>query len=313
MKRRAASPPARNRRAPAARSSREQLLDVRVRRSTALRQRNHRALSVIFGIVLWVALAAGTVFGFRAITNKFFLENPEYNLRVVTANLDDLMSKDDALRISGIVPGRNIFRTDLGAAERAFRAIDQIDTVTIQRDWPDTITIKLTKRAPVAWLARAGGDFSADHALLLDAAGHTMRPYRVEPEYWRLPVIFISDPALIEQRDALAVADLQAALDLLAARAQRPASLLGIRSINVTKGYSLDVTDANKATITFAPQDPGPQLDRLQKLLENCRETGRQLDTVNLIPKKYTPVRFLLVSMQDAPAPSGRTNRKSAN
>ncbi len=81
----------------------------------------------------------------------------------------------------------------------------------------DTLTIKLTKREPVAWLARAGdGETSAGRGLLLDAAGRTMQPYRIEPEYWRLPVIYVADPALVQQGDILSAADLHSALDLLA-------------------------------------------------------------------------------------------------
>lgn len=315
MKRRAEIPLPRNRRAPA-RSSRAQLLDVRVRQSTARRQRKSRVFGVVFGILLWVSVAAGAVYGFREITNRFFLQNPEYNLRVVDAQLDDLMSKDDALRVSGLTPGTNIFRLDLGVAEQAFRKIDQVDTVTIQRDWPDTVRITVTKRIPVAWLAKAGDNFSADRALLLDAAGGAFKPYRVEPEYWRLPVIFAPDPTLVQSGDILAAADLKAALDLLAARAVRPSSLLSIRSIDISKAYALEVTDANKAKLIFSPENPGIQIDRVQKLLENCRETGRQLDTVNLIPKKYTPVRFMLVSLQDdaeKPAADAKPNRKLKN
>ncbi len=304
--------PTRNRRAPVARSSRDHLLDVRVRRSTAQRQRKSRVWRVMFGVTLWIAVAVGLVSGFRAVTNKFFLQNPEYNLRVVETDLDDLMTHDEAIRLSGLTMGANVFRLDLGAAERAFRGIDQIDTVSIQRNWPDTVRIRLRKRVPIAWLARAGADFSTDRALLLDAAGRTMKPYRVESAYWRLPVIFATDPDLIARGDLLAVADLHAALDLLTARAQRPQSLLNIRSIDITQGYALEVVDDSRAHLTFSPRDPGAQLDRVRKLLENCRETGRQLDTVNLIPKKYTPVRFMLVSLQGPPAPTGSSKPKKA-
>ncbi len=314
MMRRDPSLPPRNRRVTASRTPREHQLDVRVRQSTARRQRKNRALGIVFGFLLWTGVASGAVYGFHAITQKFFLQNPEYNLRVVDTQLDDLMTKDEALRLSGLELGKNIFTIDLGAAERAFRKIDQISTVTIQRDWPDTVTIKLTKRVPVAWLARAGENFSTDSALLLDAQGSPMRPYRIEPEYWRLPVILASDPALIQKGDILAFADLKAALDLLAARAARPDSLLNIRSIDITRAYALEVTDETNAKLTFSPQDPGTQIDRVQKLLENCRETGRQLDTVNLIPKKYTPVRFMLVSLQEPSTPAlEQTNRKARN
>ena len=312
MPRRVQANPA-NRRIPPARQTRGHVLDVRVRRATARRERKHRVLRAVAGVTLWLSLAAGLAYGFHEITQRFFLQNPEYNLRVVDTELDGLLTPEEVIRLTGLRPGTNIFRLDLAGAERALRAIDQIATASVQRDWPDTVRITITKRHPVAWLTAAGRDFAAEEARLLDADGRTMRPYRIEPEYWRLPVIFAQDPALIEQGDPLATADLRAALDLLAARADRPDHLLEIRSIDITKGFALTVTDANKARLVFAPEDPGDQLDRVQKLLENCQETGRQLDSVNLIPKKYTPVRFMLVSLPEPPLESAQPRRKAAN
>jgi cell division septal protein FtsQ len=285
------------------------LLDVRVRRSTAKRQRRHRVIHTIFAFTVWISLAVGAGYGFHAVVNKFFLQNPEYNLRVVDTDLDGLMTKEEAMQIAGIQTGKNIFRVDLGAAERELQKIEQIDKVIIQRDWPDRISIRITKRIPIAWLARAGTEDDS-HSLLLDAQGNTMKPYRVEPEYWHLPVIFAPNLELIQKRDMLAVADLQAALDLLAARAKQSDSLLSIVSVDISKGYALEVVDADKARISFPPRDPAKQLERLQKLLVSCRDTGRKLEAVNLIPPKYTPVRFLLASANEAPTPETPPTKK---
>jgi hypothetical protein len=70
------------------------------------------------------------------------------------------------------------------------------------------------------------------------------------------------------------------------------------------------VTDASKTLVTFAPQNFPEQIDRLQKLLEHCRETGRQIESVNVIPQRYTPVRFLLASAQEA-VPAKKTSREA--
>jgi Cell division septal protein len=292
--------PAVNRRSPASRSARSHVLDVRVRRSTARRQRNHRVMRTVLYVTLWVGLAVATWIGFNAVTKKFFLENPTYDLRTVDADLDGLMSHEEALEMTGIELGKNIFKIDLAAAEKALRGIEQVATVAIRRDWPDRISLKVTRRVPVAWLARAGdGAFNADHAWLLDAAGSPMKAFRVDPEYWRLPVIYAPNPQAIRDGDALACADLRAALDILAENSRRPGSLLELRSIDISKGYAFLATDANNASITFAPTDPAGQLDRLETLLENCRATGRTIESVNLIPKKYIPVRFLLASSNE--------------
>ncbi len=290
----------------------EHLLDVRVRRSTAVRQRRFRVLSTALSVTLWISLAVGAGLGFHAVVNKFFLQNPEYDLRIVDVELDGLMSRDEATQIAGIEIGANIFRVDLAAAEQALRAIDQVATVTLERTWPDKITIRLTKRIPVAWIAPAGiDDPHYNRSLLLDAEGRTIKPYRVEPDYWRLPLIFVTDPYLTQQDDLLARADLKAALDLLAARAAQPDSLLDIISIDATKGFALEVMDADKARFIFPPENPAAQLERLQKLLVNSRDNGRQIESVNLIPKKYTPVRFVLAAAQEpTPAPTRKKNSR---
>lgn len=302
-KRRTAATPAKtppNRRAsrPRAQRTRNHLLDVRVRRSTATRARNRRITNIVVRLLLVFAIVAAAYFGFLAVTDKFFLANPDYNLAHVTADTDGLMSEDEVLGITGVALGTNIFKVDIGAAELRLRAIDQIDTVRIERHWPDTLAIHATKRIPVAWLARTNTDaFTAENALLVDDAGRTIRPYRIEPEHWHLPIVYCADPAQIDLRDPLAVADLRAALDLVAVNDQTTDSLLQIRSLDISRGYAIQVTNEANAHITFAPKNPIEQLERLQRLLAHCAETGRQLESVNLIPTKYTPVQFVMAAL----------------
>ncbi len=298
------TPPNRRATRPRAQRTRNHLLDVKVRRSTATRARNRRITAFVVRFVLILAIGAAAYFGFLAITDKFFLTNPEYNITHVDADLDGLMSQEEVLDITGISLGTNIFQLDIGEAEQRLSAIDQIDTVRIERHWPDTVAIHATKRIPVAWLARTNTNaFSAENALLVDAAGLTIRPYRIETEHWHLPIVYCADPSRITKRDPLAVADLRAALDLIAVNEQTPDSLLQIRSLDISRGYAIEVTNEAKAQITFAPKNPIEQLERLQRLLAHCAETGRQLESVNLIPTKYTPVQFVMAA-NATPTPS---------
>ncbi len=275
-------------------------LDVRVRRSTARRQRTNRLTRFLVGAILWIGIGTTTWFGFLAVTEKFFLTNPEYALQHVVVESGGLMTEEEVMDLTGITLGTNIFQIDLGSAERALREIQQIETVRIARDWPASISILITKHEPVAWLARSSAEaFRAEGNLLVTLEGRLMTPYKIEPDYWHLPVIYCADPDLVASGDTLAVADLQAALTLLAEHRRYPRSLLEIRSIDITKGYAFEITNDANAKILFAPGDPASQLERLEKLLQHCHETGRQLDTVNLIPKKFTPVKFLLAASQE--------------
>lgn len=288
------------------------VLDVRVRRSTVKRQRSRKVVSAVFGVLLWSSLIAATWFGFHAITDKFFLSNPEYTLRHLSSETQGLLTESEVAEITGIRRGVNIFKIDLSAAENALRKLDQIATVRITRDWPDRISVEVTKRSPISWISdRPNETPSADNAILIDRTGRTMKPFRVEPEFWHLPVIYCTSVEAIQSGDILAVADLTAATDLLSEVRKRPDSLLKIRSIDITRGHTIQVTAADNSTILFSPENPTDQLEKLEPLLVHCLETERTLEFANLIPSRYTPVRIQMAAApESAPAPPAKTPKR---
>jgi hypothetical protein len=95
-------------------------------------------------------------------------------------------------------------------------------------------------------------------------------------------------------------------LKLLDTVAQRPESLLKIRTLDVSKGYRIDVVNDSNSRIIFAATDFEDQLARLQKLLIHCSESGRALESVNLMVKRNTPVTFVMAAappVEDVPPP----------
>lgn len=292
------------RRAPLSRSQRasQHLLDVRVRRSTASRQRKRKFVGFVLRVALCVSVVAATYFGFVAITDKFFLKNPEYNLSHVEIDADGVLTAEEILEITRIELGTNIFRIDLAKADAALREFEQIETVRIERDWPSRIIIQIRKRQPVAWLAAAQSQtIDTASAYLLDSAGKPIRAHHVEPEYWQLPVIFCPDVSAVIEGDPLAVADLAAAMGLLEELGMRPASLFNIKSLDITKGHSIMARDDRGAEFVFSPDDPSDQLDRLEKLLIHCRDTGRKLKSVKLSGGRFTPVEFAALAEEVNP------------
>ena len=86
----------------------------------------------------------------------------------------------------------------------------------------------------------------------------------------------------------------------------------------------VEVVNDGNARILFAISDFEEQLARLQQLLAHCGESGRALESVNLMVKRNTPVTFVAsatpppedpaasavaVPQQPAPAPAPKTRR----
>ncbi|MEI6279228.1 MAG: FtsQ-type POTRA domain-containing protein [Verrucomicrobiae bacterium] len=273
----------------------QRLLEVKIRAVTARRQRRQKLGGFFWKTALVLALGVAAWLGISTALDKFFLSNPDYTLKRVTFELDGVMTRAEALEQTGIHEGENIFRADLTAAEKALRAIPQVSDVVIERRLPDHIAISLTARDPVAWVAPAEKDadpFDPEKSLLVDDTGFLMKPRIIQPDFYRLPVIYGVRSDNIRDGEPLHNEDLRRALALLRDVESRPECLLAIRTINISKGYCIEVVSDRKARITFLSEDFPEQLARLRQLLEHCRESGRELDSVNLMVRRNTPVTF---------------------
>ena len=290
----------------------QHLLNVKVRAVTARRQRRQKVSSFFWvsALVVVICLAAGL--GITTALDKFFFSNPDYTLKRVTLELDGVMTREDALAETGVREGENIFRVDLASAEKALRAVPLVGDVCIERHLPDHISITVTARKPVAWVAPIEKDadpFDPEKSLLVDETGYLMKPRIIQPEFYHLPVIYGVQSDNIRDGEPLHNEDLHRALALLDEVARHPECLLNIRTMNISKGYCVEVVSESNARITFSTEDYSEQLGRLRQLLEHCRDAGRELDSVNLMVRRNTPVTFVMAppAAEKLAAPSQRT------
>jgi hypothetical protein len=247
-----------------------------------------------------VVMGAALFFGSCAALDRFFFENTAYSLRLITLDLDRVLTREEALDATGLHEGGNIFSVDLGRVKAALLEFPQIESVCVERKLPDQLSISLIARKPVAWVAPDGetGDPSAsEKSLLVDAGGFLMRPRHVLPEYFHLPAIYGVQSDNISAGDILPGEDLRLALELIDRVAKNPNGRLRIRTLNISRGYCLEVVSDHNAHILFGTDDFDGQLYRLQQLLVHCDESGRTLNTVNLMVKRNTPVTFVVAAV----------------
>lgn len=279
-------------------------MELNVRTASIKRQRRSRVSGLLWktsiGVIV-VALLAVTV---RFASEKFFFKNAEYSLRHLVTHLNGVMSEEELIGITGFSEGKNIFSLDLDEANRKLASIPEVRSVSMERILPDTIEVGLERRKPIFLFAASGSDevgggesFVPGKTLLCDRDGVIMRPEKLDDIYLHLPVIKGVDvtgavPGKSFENEAMATA-----IRLQQALSELPEETFNIRSVDVSKRYVAVVTDASNAHFTFGTlgnQDLPSQLDRLRKLLDHCQETGRKIDTANLMIARNTPVTFVL-------------------
>lgn len=277
----------------ARRSKPRHILDVKVRSGALTARRARKIFKCLFGLSMVVAIIYGAVFGVRTGLQRFIFENPNYRLVDVSYESDGHLKRETALQIANIQMGENIFSVKLDEAQERLEALPQVIEVELHRVLPNHISIRVNERKPVAWVTGANTESqgAGEHGLLLDTNGVLIKPDELLPEYLRLPTISGVSTAGMHAGQTLGGCEVRAALDLLSI--SNELAPVEVRSIDLSKGYSMLVTTSARTEVTFGVERIGEQVDRLAKYLRYSEANRRELQTVNLMVQRNVPVTFM--------------------
>lgn len=283
------------------------ILNVKMRATTARRKRQRLAAIASTWALAIILIGTAAWFGVSKTLDRFFYKNPAYNLSELTLELDGIMTGEDLVAITGIQPGDNVFNIDLEKAVDSLKTIPMVQDASIERFLPDRIKITLVSRRPVAWVS-SGNDINAPYdpsdMLLADDTGLLMKPMMIRQEHHQLPVIYGLKSRNYHSGHHVNDAEFDSALMLLRHIRLQSRDLVAIRSLDISKSYRLNAYTTEGSKVTFSPVNFQQQLEKLSRLLGHCRETGRTLDSVNLMVQRNTPVVFAMAPLPPELTPS---------
>lgn len=285
-----------NRRLSTSRQRRQQhLLDVKVRARRASARRLQKGFFVVSLLLILLSLVGAGLFGAQRLLNTVFFANPDYAIHSVEVTTDGDLARDLVLRAAQIDDGSNIFSINLSAVEDRLRELPQVEEVNVQRLLPDKLVILIQERRPIAWIASADANktgFNYEGAYLVDRRGIVLKPKASAPEYMTLPIIIGVELSSVTVGQPVEKDSVKAALELIRECPEVLQSRFEIATIDVSKEYSLMVTDKQRSVVTFGPDDLVGQLRRLAMLLAYCERTSKDLQSANLMAERNIPVVF---------------------
>lgn len=290
----------------------QHLLEVTVRRDKAVWMRNRAILAFVCKTILVVGLGVGAWIGGKELLRRFLWENPDYLVSEVRVPTVGALTREQILDAAHIVEGRNIFSFDLAKARAELDALPQVERAEIQRVLPSRIDITVTERKPIAWVTSTAEEnpLTSKKAFLIDVRGIVMRSKVLLPEYEHLPVICGVALENFAPGQRVHSFEMQAALDLVRLVADN--TRWQARCIDLKKGYCLEVTDANHAKITFGLDHVDRQVERLFRYLDLIEPTKKEIQTVNLMVERNTPITFAVPESEQPPAPTPTPATKPA-
>jgi cell division protein FtsQ len=285
-----------NRRLSTSRQRRQQhLLDVKVRARRASARRLQKGFFVLALLLIVLSLIGAGLFGAQRLLNALFFTNPDYAVHSVEVTTDGELAREVVLRTAKMDEGSNIFSINLSAVEDRLRALPQVEEVNVQRLLPDKLMVVIQERRPIAWIASTDANksgFNYDSAYLVDRRGIILKPKGSAPEYMMLPIIIGVDLSNVTVGQPIDRDPVKAALELIRDCPEVLPSRFQIATIDVSKEYSLVVTDKQRSVVTFGTEDLVGQLRRLAMLLSYCERASKDLQSANLMAERNIPVVF---------------------
>ena len=266
-------------------------------------------------MVLLASVLGGIAFGAKRILNNLFFANSDYSLKTIEVVSDGNLSRDSILRTADITEGKNIFSIDLPKVQERLGTLPQVEDSRIQRILPNKMVISIQERRPVAWVVPPDtntGSFNFEDAYLVDRRGILLKTKSLAPEYLGLPLIIGVGTSNCQAGQPLEQDEVRAALDLIRASSEILQARFQIQSIDVSKQYCLQVTDKQRASVTFGTDEIEWQLRRLETVLNYCDKNNRELQTVNLMAQRNVPVTFVPQAQPTAPLEPNNGSETSA-
>ena len=278
----------------------QHLLEVSVRRDIARSQRIRKVAWFAVKAVLAIAVIVGSYVGGREGLRRFLWENPDYYLAEVRVSTDGTLSHEQVLRTAKIGLGQNVFSIDLAKAREELDRLPQVERVELQRVLPNRIDVNIAERRPIAWVVEKAGEDPtvSEKSFLVDFRGVAMRIKAKLPEYLSLPVIVagvLKENLVLGQK--VRSYEMQAALDLI--RLNSDNTRFQPRTLDISKGYCVIVTDQSRRKITFGLDRVDRQVERLMRYFDFAEPGGKLIQTVNLLVERNTPVVFAEPLVED--------------
>ncbi len=264
------------------------------------------ALRKLTKISLVIGLLLAAFYGIRAAIEHAFHRNPDFQLKAITLNPNDVLDESELVELLKIDLAANIFEIDMDALEARLKEEPAIADAQVNRNLPGTLDFQISTRKPVAWIACPEEGFPARRnagSLVVDQEGFTYRcPAGQMEANQDLPILALSkdDDHPIRAGKIIDHPQYNETLRLLKSISSRsPDGLRMVDTISQANAWSLMLVTRGGTGATFGLGDHARQIEYLGIALDHARRKGYQIQTINLIPKRNVPITL----SADSPPP----------
>lgn len=231
-----------------------------------------RPLTVIALGMAGTALLLTVLFvGYRAVTKATF-----FRLKNIEVSTTQKVSREDILAIAGIAPGNDLLRMNLKLMGEQLARNPWIETVRINRYFPDRLTVTVTEREPFAVV-------NMGFVYYLDKKGTIFKALS-QGDKLDYPVLTgFTEEALTSDPAGTKEALLQACELLNVLQQKGPQMLADLSEVHYEKGYGFTLFSTTGALqVKVGDGDFSPRIERFARIYNELMAQRSTLQSVDL-------------------------------
>lgn len=314
------------------RAKKENVLDVKARSDSTSRRRARVLIMAVSFCVGIVGSAWGIWKGGEYLLNRLVYDNKSFAIQKIEIRSNGVITRERLLQWAGVREGDNLLEIDLPAVKRNLELAPNIRSVSLERQLPNELKIRVWEREPIARFVAVlpQGERGAYQRIeyLLDVEGFVMLPldpqFRVAAAREReqsLPMLVNLDPAELRLGESVKGLTARSALQLIEAfPGSRMFTETMLKSVDVSAPTTLLVRDESGAQVTFGfdrvENRLENQLNRWRLVYDRGLSQGLRIETLDLsiqnnIPAIWRPVEKRAATDSNTEIEAAKPNRKT--
>lgn len=275
---------------------------------------------VRFAVILGVI--GGAVWGVKYGIRRGLLENEEFRLQSIGLTPNPALDERRLVEVAGIDLQGSLFDCHVAEIEAKLRALPELASASVRREFPGTLIVEATAREPHVWISSPLHDVVArdpEKGLLVDRNGFAFHcPASLFAKAAELPVLQLGDGGEAPVAGKQVV---HPEFDRLMRLYQVACTEIEgadkwIDTLRQSRAWSLELVSREGTKASFGLGDHERQMSDLRAALEHARAQEQQIASIELIPERNIPVvvrgesapRAVLI---DEPAPATSPDRRT--
>jgi len=243
-------------------------------------------------LAMIVAVGTGLHFGISFVLDHVLYNNPRYVLNKIEIEPRGHFTEHLIRQAAGLELKQNLWALNLPQITRDLEKLPYVSKATVERQFPDKITIHIVERVPVVKIVGLNVDLNTRETFYLDRQCVVLKP-REDEAVQLLPEIIGLTDAELEPGMKLEQSSLTRAMEILdAIDHSQLHTMIDIRTINLSDPLSITMVTRQDMIITFRLDYIDQQLQRLVQIVTWPDFQQRQIRTVDLTPETNVPVTF---------------------